>query len=96
MILLAVLLVLGLCGFSTRGVPLLREMIAATSPLNLVFLSLRPEDLMGARAGKMDLNGGLVVGAVIAAGVYAGIVYGMHQSMKRSFMMTVRRLAGTR
>ena len=38
----------------------------------------------------------LVLGALVAGVIYALIVYGMHQSMKQSFMMTVRRLAWTR
>ena len=38
----------------------------------------------------------MLIGAVIAATLYGFIVFGMHASMKRSFMMTVRRLAGTR
>ena len=37
----------------------------------------------------------LVIGAAITAAVYAVISYGMHTNMKRTFMMTVRRLAGT-
>ena len=36
-----------------------------------------------------------LIGAAIAAVIYALIVYAMHTTMKRSFMMTVRRLAGT-
>jgi hypothetical protein len=38
----------------------------------------------------------MLIGAVVAATIYGFIVFGMHASMKRSFMMTVRRLAGTR
>ena len=34
--------------------------------------------------------------AMVLIFVYGFIVFGMHASMKRSFMMTVRRLAGTR
>ena len=36
----------------------------------------------------------MVVGALLAAGGYATLVYLMHTTMQRSFMMTVRRLAG--
>jgi hypothetical protein len=36
----------------------------------------------------------LIIGAVIATGAYGGVVFAIHASMKRSFMMTVRRLAG--
>jgi hypothetical protein len=38
----------------------------------------------------------MLIGAAVAAVLYGFIVFGMHASMKRSFMMTVRRLAGTR
>ena len=37
----------------------------------------------------------LVVGAAGAGLLYSGVVYGLHNNMKRTFMMTVRRLAGT-
>ena len=35
------------------------------------------------------------VGSVIAGATYFGAVFAMHAAMKRTFMMTVRRLAGT-
>ena len=35
------------------------------------------------------------MGSALAAVVYAAVVLGMHTNMKRSFMMTVRKLAGT-
>jgi hypothetical protein len=45
-------------------------------------------DLRGARSS-------LIVGSVVAAGVYLVAVISMHATMKKTFMMTVRRLAGT-
>ena len=36
----------------------------------------------------------IVIGAIITADICAIVVYGMHSNMKRTFMMTVRRLAG--
>ena len=45
----------------------------------------------GVRGGRTSL----LVGALITAIAYAAISYGMHTNMKRTFMMTVRRLAGT-
>jgi hypothetical protein len=38
----------------------------------------------------------LVIGAIIFAGIYFGVVVAIHSSIKKTFMMTVRRLAGTR
>ena len=37
----------------------------------------------------------LAIGALIAAGLYTLVVYALHTQIKRNFMMTVRRLAGT-
>jgi len=41
-------------------------------------------------AGRVSL----IVGSLITAVGYSLAVYAMHTNMKRSFMMTVRRLAG--
>jgi hypothetical protein len=35
-----------------------------------------------------------VIGSMIAASLYMAIVYAMHTNNKRTFMMTVRKLAG--
>jgi ABC-type transport system involved in multi-copper enzyme maturation permease subunit len=94
MVLLVIVMVLGLCGAAGRQVPMVGPFISATSPINLVFAALRPERVFGSSLAQID--GMLVLGALVAGFIYALIVYGMHQSMKQSFMMTVRRLAGTR
>jgi multisubunit Na+/H+ antiporter MnhB subunit len=94
MVLLVIVMVLGLCGAAGRQVPMVGPFISATSPINLVFAALRPERVFGSSLAQID--GMLVLGALVAGVIYALIVYGMHQSMKQSFMMTVRRLAGTR
>jgi ABC-type transport system involved in multi-copper enzyme maturation permease subunit len=89
--------VLGLCGFGVgRGVAVLGPVLNALSPFNLVVTITRPEltisssleDLRSARVA-------LAVGALIAAVLYVVAVVSMHATMKRTFMMTVRRLAGT-
>ncbi len=89
--------ILGLCGVAAgRNVPYVGPVLNALSPVNLVLAVTKPElviepalnDLRGARSS-------LAVGSVIAAGVYLVAVISMHATMKRTFMMTVRRLAGT-
>ena len=72
--------------------------VNAASPINLVISTLMPEALVGSTLanGSDGLFGALLIGGVIAAVIYCCIVYGMHASMKKSFMMTVRRLAGTK
>jgi ABC-type transport system involved in multi-copper enzyme maturation permease subunit len=72
--------------------------ISAASPFNLVAASLVPGTAIPETVGATGEGFGwsLLLGGGIAGGVYVGIVMGMHASMKKSFMMTVRRLAGTR
>jgi hypothetical protein len=50
-----------------------------------------PQSLDNVAAARVSI----VIGAAFAAAAYTGIVYGMHNNMKRGFMMTVRRLAGS-
>jgi hypothetical protein len=37
----------------------------------------------------------LAIGTIVACAAYGAACVGMHAAMKKSFMMTVRRLAGT-
>jgi len=72
-----------------RVVPLVREVMNTAG--------VQSTDLSAiAYTRGPGLVGALLVGGGIAAVVYGFIVFGMHASMKRSFMMTVRRLAGTK
>jgi ABC-type transport system involved in multi-copper enzyme maturation permease subunit len=97
MVLLVVVGVLGLCGAAGGRINVLAELISATSPFNLVFATLRPEATLPTQSIETGTDRGiLAIGAVLAAIVYGLIVYGMHATMKQNFMMTVRRLAGTR
>jgi len=97
MVLLVVVGVLGLCGGASGSINVLAELVNAASPFNLVFAALRPEDALTPQSIQSGADRGtLAVGAVLAAVIYGLIVYGMHASMKQNFMMTVRRLAGTR
>jgi ABC-type Na+ efflux pump permease subunit len=88
---------LGACGaVSGRSIPVVGAVITALSPVNLALAAISPETVLW--GGSADLAGartGLAVGSVLAAAGYFGAVFGMHAAMKRTFMMTVRRLAGT-
>ncbi|MAD19911.1 MAG: hypothetical protein CMJ52_06785 [Planctomycetaceae bacterium] len=90
--------VIGLCGIASgNGIPFLGSAISSISPFNLVAAAFIPESTISETIREGDESGlSMLVGAAIAAVVYGLVVYGMHSSMKRSFMMTVRRLAGTR
>ncbi len=89
--------VIGLCGIPAgKNMPIVGAAITAVSPMNLLWAVVYPaatipRSLEDPFAGRMTI----VVGAVLAAVAYSAIVYGMHTNMKRGFMMTVRRLAGT-
>lgn len=89
--------ILGLCGVAVgRQVQYVGPVLNALSPVNLVLAVTKPDlvieeslqDLSAARSS-------LAVGSIIAAGIYIVAVISMHATMKRTFMMTVRRLAGT-
>ncbi|MCZ6852060.1 MAG: ABC transporter permease subunit [Planctomycetota bacterium] len=90
--------VLGLCGLASGNkIPIVGAVINTLSPVNLLWAIVypakailtgsTPKDIMAARIN-------MVVGALLAAGGYATLVYLMLTTMRRSFMMTVRRLAG--
>ncbi|MFK7961609.1 MAG: ABC transporter permease subunit [Phycisphaerales bacterium] len=101
-ILVVVLGVVSLCGnVSSKQMGAPGVVIASASPVNLVMLIANPDDTNGGmfRALRQSQQGGrmaLLIGAAIFAVVYSAISAGMHAGMKKSFMMTVRRLAGTR
>ena len=90
--------VLGLCGLAAgKQMPILGAVVTSLSPLNLVIAIVRPA-LMIPKSLTSDPEMGrfaLFAGAAVAAAAYGFGVYLMHTTMKRSFMMTVRRLAGT-
>ncbi|MEM7229707.1 MAG: hypothetical protein AAF432_12920 [Planctomycetota bacterium] len=65
------------------------------SPINLLFAAVFPENFLGDAAGATATGPTLIIGAIIAAIVFGSFVYGYHGQMKRGFMMTVRKLAGT-
>ena len=73
------------------------SVVITFSPINLIFAVVFPATAIAdAISDNLSLaRASLVFGAAVAAVLYAVAVYGMHNNMKRTFMMTVRRLAGT-
>ena len=99
MIMLVIVGVIGLCGTASgQGIPYLGAIISSASPFNLVFASFMPDSAIPETVKEAGAGFGLtlLLGAAIAGAIYLGIVLGMLASMKKSFMMTVRRLAGTK
>ena len=87
---------LGLCGFTAgRSVPYVGAALSAVSPINLLVAIVDPataipESMTDEAAARVSL----IVGSLGAVLAYGLAVYAMHAQLKRSFMMTVRRLAG--
>lgn len=90
-------LVLGVCATAFgRNIPYVGAAAAAASPLNMLFASVDPTRSIGESMGDMGgARVSLVVGTMVAVAVYGLACFGMHAAMKKSFMMVVRRLAGT-
>lgn len=100
LIVIMILFVLGLCGVNAgASIEVVGGFFAALSPINLILAGVNPAEFLSAGISKDgSLTGtrtALAIGAVIAAGAYTCVVYAIYVSMKRSFMVTVRRLAGT-
>lgn len=96
-IVFAIVSVLSLCGFAGgNSLNVVGAVLSTFSPVNLLLAVVYPasyiEDALrqSVTAGRTSL----VVGAIIAGAIYTSLVYGMHTNMKRTFMMTVRKLAG--
>ena len=88
--------VLGLCGIPAgKKLQIVGALFTAVSPMNLLFAIVYPaETIPKSIADPVAGRAALAIGAVIASAIYIVVVYGMHTTMKRSFMMTVRKLAG--
>ena len=91
--------VLGFCGYSGREMSVLGAVFNGFTPVNALIVMTTPSWLVGSIGGAamVELTSArisAVVGSVIAGAAYIGIVYGMHTNMKRTFHMTVRKLAG--
>ncbi len=98
-VVLAVAGVLTACGRIGGGqMGVFGAALAAASPANLLMAIVDPAAAMPSAMRDLVSAGrtGLLIGSAVFAAAYAGISVAMHTSMKRSFMMTVRRLAGTK
>ncbi len=90
--------VLGLCGIATGGnISGVGAFLNGLTPINLVATLVNPEGMAerSLDSGLMVLRGGLLVGALTAVVGGVALVWGMHGVMKKTFMFTVRKLAGT-
>ena len=99
-VVLVIMLVIGFCGVSSgEGIPVLGSFLASISPINLLLAAIQPSEyLKGSFAEGASVQTtriALFAGGMLFAFVYVLVVFFMHSSMKKSFMMTVRRLAGT-
>lgn len=91
-------LVLGLCGMAAgRSIPALGAFMNALTPINLVAAVVTPEAVADQtlQQGVGTYRVFLAVGAAATAVGGTAIVWAMHAAMKKTFMFTVRKLAGT-
>jgi hypothetical protein len=91
-------LVLGLCGMAAGGsIPVIGGFMSAFTPVNLVNAVVTPEATAGStlESGLGPFRTALAIGSVAAAAAGAGVVWAMRSAMQRTFMFTVRKLAGT-
>jgi ABC-type transport system involved in multi-copper enzyme maturation permease subunit len=96
-IVLAVAGVLSLCGMATgSSMDVVGGVLNTFSPINHLFAIVYPASTIpNALNGQVGAGrASIVVGSFIAAVGFTLLVYGLHSNMKRTFMMTVRRLAG--
>jgi ABC-type transport system involved in multi-copper enzyme maturation permease subunit len=91
--------VLGICGVTSgRSIDVIGGFLSALSPINLLLACFEPGEFLNgsiADGNETASRTSLVIGGAVASACYLAVVFGMHSSMKRSFMMSVRRLAGT-
>ena len=87
---------LGLCGAAAgREVPMLGPALVCLSPVNLAFAAVAPAHALAASMLQPEgLVTSFAVGGLVAAASYATLTWAMLAAIRRSFMMTVRRLAG--
>ena len=98
-VVLVILLVVGFCSISAGdGIEVVGGLLATISPINLLLAAVQPGEFLRASFAQ-DANPGAVrvaflVGGFLSAAAYMTVVYFMHAALKKSFMVTVRRLAG--
>jgi len=97
-VVLAVVGVLSLCGqVGGSSMSLVGALLVPASPVNLAFAVVVPHAGIPSalESGLTTARVTLIIGSIASGGIYAALSYGMHTTMTRTFMMTVRRLAGT-
>ena len=90
--------VVSLCGVPAgKGLNVIGSAMSTFSPLNALYALVYPEQAIpdALKDDVVAARMSLVIGAMLTAAAYTAVSYGMHTNMKRTFMMTVRRLAGT-
>jgi ABC-type transport system involved in multi-copper enzyme maturation permease subunit len=96
-IIIAVVGVLSLCGMATgNSMDVVGGVFNTFSPINHLFAIVYPASQIPAALKNSVIAGraSVVIGSLIAGGGYALLVYALHSNNKRTFMMTVRKLAG--
>jgi ABC-type Na+ efflux pump permease subunit len=95
-VVVAVAATIGICGAAAgKDIAVLGPAIQSFSPMNLVFAAVMPADSITASLENASLlTSSFIFGAMASVALYVGVTIGMHAAMKRSFMMTVRRLSG--
>lgn len=95
-VIVAIALALGLCGAASGSdIAFVGPVISCLSPINLALAAVSAETAVAATLRAPDsIFISFAVGGVIAFIGYAAITYAMLVAIRRSFMMTVRKLAG--
>jgi ABC-type transport system involved in multi-copper enzyme maturation permease subunit len=96
-VVLAVMGIVSGCGLLVGGsLDVIGGVVSTFSPVSLLFAIVHPDTTIPSALQTSVMGGrvSVMVGAFITAAVYAIVVYGMHNNQKRTFMMTVRKLAG--
>jgi hypothetical protein len=99
-VVVVILLVLGFCSISAgNGIEVVGGFLASLSPVNLLLAAIQPDGFLRASftAGNNPeaTRIAFFIGGVVFTLVYLTVVFFMHSALKKSFMVTVRRLAGT-
>lgn len=96
-VVLALVGIFSLCGMATgSNLSVFGVWISTFSPINLLFAMVYPGNTIPSalRDGEAAARISLIIGAAVTAVLYGAAVYVLHGNMKRTFMFTVRKLAG--
>jgi ABC-type transport system involved in multi-copper enzyme maturation permease subunit len=88
---------LGVCLLPSSNLGVIGSFFASLSPINNVFATLTPASTLPVllRDGVYQANLSLGITSFISGGIWMLISFGLLRSMASSFVVTVRRLAGT-